>query len=49
MHEPVGRLEHLPQLIVRDLAEAAQRRDVRIPERLGPPDVADAAHEALVE
>ena len=43
------RLEDVPQLAVVDLAEPAPRRDARLPQRLGLPQVADARHEPLVQ
>src|SRR5438067_3411380 len=48
-HQPMRRLEHRPQLVVRDLVEPSPRRDARLPQRFGPPEVADSGHEALVE
>ena len=37
------------QVVVGDVGEAAPRRDARVPERLGLPEVADAGDETLVE
>src|SRR5581483_5562579 len=45
-HQTVGRLEDRTQL---HLADARPRRDPRLPQRLGAPDVPDAGDEALVE
>src|SRR5207248_2168520 len=48
-HRRVGGLEHGPQLGVVHLLETPPRRDARLPEGLGLPDVPDPGHEPLVE
>ena len=44
-HQPRGRVERRAQLVVRDVAERAPRRDARLPERLRLPHVPDAGDE----
>ena len=48
-HLRVRGLEHGSQLGVVDVLEAPPRRDARLPERLGLPEVPDPGHEPLVE
>ena len=48
-HQRVRSLEHGPQLGVVHLLEAPPRRDARLPEGLGLPEVPDPGHEPLVE
>ncbi len=49
LHQPRGLVEHAPELLVGRLGDGPPRRDARVPERFGLPQVADPGNDALVE